>query len=70
MAGRREIDDLKPIDKATLGVVSESPGRNASKRTGSLEMNERWRPRRFVFVEGTMSSEQADRSLLLTPAGW
>jgi hypothetical protein len=31
IAGRREIDDLKPIDKAVLGTVSESPGRNASE---------------------------------------
>jgi hypothetical protein len=31
MAGRREIDDLKPIDEAALGAVSESPGRNASE---------------------------------------
>jgi hypothetical protein len=32
MAGRRETDDLKPIDKATERVVSESPGRNESER--------------------------------------
>ena len=28
---------LKPIDKAIFGMVSESPGRNESERTGSLE---------------------------------
>lgn len=33
MAGRREINDLKPIDKAIFGMVSESPGRNESERT-------------------------------------
>jgi hypothetical protein len=32
MAGRRETDDLKPIDKAILGMVSESPGRNKGER--------------------------------------
>ena len=37
--GRQEEqpNDLKPIDKATFGVVSESPGRNVSEREGSLE---------------------------------
>ena len=37
MAGRREIDDLKPIDKAIFGMVSESPGRNASEPIGGPE---------------------------------
>jgi hypothetical protein len=37
MAGRRETDDLKPIDEAILGMVSESPGRNGSERRGGLE---------------------------------
>jgi hypothetical protein len=36
MADRRETDDLKPIDKAIFGMVSESPGRNESERTGGL----------------------------------
>jgi hypothetical protein len=45
MAGRRETDDLKPIDKAILGMVSEPPGRNVSERIGSLERDEIWRPR-------------------------
>jgi len=35
-AGGRPID-LKPIDRATFGVVSKSPGHNESERTGSLE---------------------------------
>ncbi len=37
MAGRRETDYPMPIDKAILGMVSESPGRNESERTGGLE---------------------------------
>jgi hypothetical protein len=37
MAGRREIDDLKPIDKAIVRMVSESPGRSASERRRSPE---------------------------------
>ena len=32
MAAVRETEQLKPIDKVTLGVVSESPGRNESER--------------------------------------
>src|SRR5262245_3299773 len=35
MAGRRETDALKPIDEAIGRMVSESPGRNESERTGS-----------------------------------
>ena len=37
IAGRREIDDLKPLDKAVLGTESESPGRNASEPGGNPE---------------------------------
>ena len=36
MAGRRETEALKPIDKAIKRMGSESPGRNESERTGSL----------------------------------
>jgi hypothetical protein len=32
IAGWRETETLKPIDKAIRGMVSESPGRNASER--------------------------------------
>ena len=34
MAGRRETEDLKPIDRAIFGMVRESPGRNASELMG------------------------------------
>jgi len=37
MAGRRETEYLKPIDKAIQGMVSESPGRNESERRGGPE---------------------------------
>ncbi|MFQ5906222.1 MAG: hypothetical protein ACE5JA_06580 [bacterium] len=37
IAGLRETETLKPIDKAIFGMVSESPGRNESERTGGLE---------------------------------
>jgi len=32
MAAVRETDQLKPIDKAVQGTVSELPGRNESER--------------------------------------
>jgi hypothetical protein len=44
MAGMREIDYLKPIDKAVFRTVSESPGRNESERTGGPESDNPWRP--------------------------
>lgn len=37
MAGRRETEFLKPIDKALQGGVSEFPGCNESERIGSLD---------------------------------
>ena len=40
MARRMETGSLKPIDKALLQSVSESQGRNESKRTGGLERRE------------------------------
>jgi len=43
MAGRRETNDLKPIDRVIVKDDCESPGRSASERIGGPE-NER--PRR------------------------
>jgi len=37
IAGLKETETLKPIDKAIFGMVSESPGRNVSERRGGLE---------------------------------
>jgi hypothetical protein len=37
MAGRREIEALKPIDNAIDRMVSKSPGRNESERSGGPE---------------------------------
>ena len=44
MAGRRETEYLKPIDKASVRDVSESPGRNESERTGGPESENPRRP--------------------------
>ena len=37
VASVEETKRMKPTDKAILGMVSESPGRNASEPTGGLE---------------------------------
>jgi hypothetical protein len=55
MAGRRETDDLKPIDKAIFGMVSESPGRNESERRGGPESAKPWRPSPQLEGEGSKS---------------
>jgi len=47
---------MKPIDKAILGMVSESPGRNASEHLGGLENKEPRRPSFLLFSEGSMCS--------------
>ena len=39
VASVEETKRMKPTDKAILGMVSESPGRNASEPTGGLEKN-------------------------------
>ena len=44
MAGMRETDYLKPIDKAVMRAVSESPGHNESERTGGPESENPRRP--------------------------
>ena len=44
MAGTRETDCLKPIDKAIQRDVSESSGHNESERIGGLESENPRRP--------------------------
>jgi hypothetical protein len=59
MAGRRETNDLKPIDKAIFGMVSESPGRNASEPISDLEKKkELHRPNPLIRGEGIMSGRK------------
>lgn len=55
IAERRETKSLKPIDKVTLGVMSESPGRNESERIGGLENLEVRKPSLQLEGEGNMS---------------
>jgi hypothetical protein len=54
MAGRRETEYLKPIDKAIDGMVSESPGRNESERRGGPESERSRRPSPQPEGEGSM----------------
>jgi len=56
IAERRETKSLKPIDKVTLGVMSESPGRNESERTGGPESAKSRRPSLHPGGEGSMGS--------------
>ena len=44
MAGRRETNDLKPIDKGHRKDDCESPGRSASERIGGPESEKPRRP--------------------------
>jgi hypothetical protein len=55
---------MEPTDKAILGMVSESPGRNASEPTGGLEKDWLRRPSPPPSGEGSM----AGRGLLTTGA--
>ena len=53
IAGRRETNDLKPIDKAIFWMVSESSGRNESERIyGLVRLNRRSSPQ--FLGEGSM----------------
>ena len=63
MAGRRETDELKPIDTATVGVVGESSGRNEGERTGSLENQKDRRPSPLHVGEGSMAQRRLAEAL-------
>jgi hypothetical protein len=58
MADRRETEYLKPIDKAIHGIVSESPGRNESERTGGPESENPRRSSPQPWGEGSMVSRK------------
>jgi len=56
MAGRRETDDLKPIDKSHRKDDGESPGRSVSERIGGLENFQPRKPNLQVLGEGSMGT--------------
>ena len=49
-----ETKPMKPTDKAILGMVSKSPGRNASEPIGGLENEKPRRPSPHFKDEGSM----------------
>ncbi len=49
-----ETKPMKPTDKAILGMVSKSPGRNVSEPTGGLEKLKLRRPSPLPKGEGSM----------------
>ncbi len=54
-----ETNLVKLIDKAILGVVSESPGRNASEPTGGLDkIRQLRRPSPLRSGEGSMAGRK------------
>ncbi len=55
VASAEETNRRKPTDQAILGMVSESPGRNASEPTSGLEKNEIRRPSPLLRGEGSMA---------------
>src|SRR6266852_3910716 len=52
VAGRREIDVVKPTDQAIERMVSESPGRNESERRAGPERPKPRRPSPHAEGEG------------------
>jgi len=55
VASVEETKRMKPTDKAILGMVSESPGRNASEPTGGLEKKWHRRLSPLHTGEGSMA---------------
>ncbi len=55
---------MKPIDKAILGMVSESPGRNASEPTGGPVRIKPRRPSHFLPGEGSMGWRNLAEALI------
>ena len=54
---------MKPTDKAVLGMVSESSGRNASEPTGGLDKNLIRRPSLLVSGKGSMARRRLTEAL-------
>ncbi len=60
VASLEETNAMKPTDKAILGMVSKSPGRNASEPTGGLENLKPRRPSLLPAGEGSMAWRKTD----------
>ena len=59
-----ETKRMKLIDKAILGMVSESPGRNESEPRGGLVRNKLRRPSLLVSGEGSMECRRPTEAML------
>ena len=64
-----ETKYMKPIDKAILGMVSESPGRNASEPTGGPVKNKPRRPSYLLPGEGSMGWRNLAEALIHSGRG-
>ena len=69
MAGRRETDCLKPIDKAIERMVNEFSGRNESEGTGALENQIIRKPNPRPEDEGSMDRRENRLMRWAIPAG-
>jgi len=69
MAGSRETEGLKPIDKAILGDVSESSGRNESEHKVASKVGDSGGRARFRRAK-TGWTVEAWLKRLFAPAGW
>jgi hypothetical protein len=64
MAGRRETNDLKPIDKSHREDDSESPGRSVSERKDGLENLKPRKPNLQAVGEGSMGDRRLADAVL------
>ena len=58
VASVEETKPMKPTDKAILGMVSKSPGRNGSEPTDGLEKLKLRRPSPLLTGEGSMAGRK------------
>ena len=57
-----ETKRMKPTDQAILGMVSESPGRNASEPSGGLDKKRLPRPSPLGWGEGAAPTRSTSAS--------
>jgi hypothetical protein len=69
IAGRREIEFPKPIDKAIFRMVSKSSGRNESERRCGLESDKPQGPSLQPEGESSMDRRRLTDAAVFTLAG-
>ena len=65
-----ETKPMKPTDKAILGMVSKSSGRNESEPIGGLENEKPRRPSPHFEGEGSIAWRRLTEAPVVTPAGY